>query len=52
MSTENTNTEVLKIISNEELKQCDGLDDLTDDEALEIIETLKQLALIIYQTLK
>ena len=52
MSTENTNTEVLKIISIEELKQCEGLDHLNDEQALEIIETLKQLALVIYQTLK
>ncbi len=51
MLTESTNTEALKTISVEELKKCEGLEGLSDQEALEIIETLKQIALVVYQTL-
>lgn len=51
MSIENTDTESLKTISIEELKKCEGLQGLSDQEALQIIETLKQIALVVYQTL-
>lgn len=52
MSTENTNTEVSKALSIEELRKFDGFDDITDEQASEIIETLKQLALVIIKTFK
>lgn len=52
MSTEKIDTEVSKALSIEELRKFDGFDDITDQEALEIIETLKQLALVIVKTFK
>ncbi|WP_299213233.1 hypothetical protein [uncultured Dokdonia sp.] len=52
MSKENTNTEVSKALSIGELRKFDGFDDITDEQALEIIETLKQLALVIIKTFK
>jgi len=52
MPTENANTEVSKALSIEELRKFDGFDDITDEQALEIIETLKQLALVIIKTFK
>lgn len=36
----------LKVVSIEELKQFDGFNNLSDNEALQIINSLKELALI------
>ena len=40
------NKDELKVITVDELKQYDGLNDLSNDEASHIIESLKQLALL------
>ncbi|WP_299311170.1 hypothetical protein [uncultured Aquimarina sp.] len=39
----------LKILSIEELKEFEGLSDLTDQQAIEIIETLKEISLIAHK---
>ncbi len=39
----------LKTLSIEELKQFEGLSDLTDQQATEVIETLKELSLIAHK---
>lgn len=40
------NKDELKVITVDELKQFDGLNNLSNEEALHIIESLKQLALL------
>jgi len=51
MSQEINNTEGLKTLSIDELRQYKGLSDLTDAQAQEIVQSLKQLALSIHKTI-
>lgn len=39
----------LRVLTIEELRAFNGLSELTDEQALEIIQTLKQLSLLTYQ---
>ncbi|WP_211237865.1 hypothetical protein [Aquimarina latercula] len=48
MSSTNENSE-LRTISIEELKTFEGLSDLSDKQALEIINSLKELSLITHK---
>ncbi|GAA3512838.1 hypothetical protein GCM10022393_28290 [Aquimarina addita] len=48
MSNKEENNE-LRVISIEELKEFEGLAELSDSESLKIIETLKQLAVATHQ---
>lgn len=44
-----TDNDELRVITIEELKQFDGLDHLSDEHALEIINTLKEMTLITHK---
>lgn len=43
-----TDKEELRVITIEELRQFDGFENVSDEKATEIIETVKELALITY----
>lgn len=45
------NNNELKVLTTEELRSYDGLNHLTDKEAITIIETLKELSLLVHKLL-
>ncbi|WP_299244407.1 hypothetical protein [uncultured Aquimarina sp.] len=49
MSKENEKSNELRTISIEELRAFEGLSEITDQQALEIIKSIKELSLITHQ---